>query len=79
MPFGRRNKKHILILLIKIHKLHISDTKSSDKPGTIHKFSTDGIYLNTIDKVIVITYLQFPNKNIISSSDAYNSHRDFFI
>ena len=66
-------------ILIKIHKLHISDTKSSDKPGTIHKFSKDGIYVNTIDKLIVITHLQFPNKNIISSSDAYNSHRDFFI
>ena len=34
--------------------------------------------MNTGDKVVVITYLQFQNKNIISSTDLYNSHKDFF-
>jgi hypothetical protein len=26
----------------------------------------------------VITYLQMPNKNIISSSDAFNAYKDYF-
>ena len=43
---------------------------SSGKPGSFHKFDASGIYINTLDKVIVITDLQFPNKNIISSKDA---------
>jgi methionyl-tRNA formyltransferase len=35
--------------------------------------------MKTIDKAIVITHLQFPNKNIISSADAFNSYKEFFI
>ena len=30
-------------------------------------------------KVIVITHLQFPNKNIITAKDAFNSYRQFFV
>ena len=52
---------------------------SSGKPGSIHKFDASGIYINTRDKVIVITDLQFPNKNIISSKDAFNSYKNFFV
>jgi methionyl-tRNA formyltransferase len=28
--------------------------------------------------MIVITHLQFPNKNVISSNDAFNAYKDFF-
>jgi len=63
---------------IKIHGIEDTTIKSNDEPGTVHKLSKTGLYLNTSDFVIVITYLQFPNKKIISSSDVYNSYRDFF-
>ena len=66
-------------ILIKVHGLEIHDLKSTGTPGSLYKFDKSGIYLNTIDKVIVITHLQFPNKGIISSSDAFNSYNDFFI
>ena len=65
-------------LAIKIHGLEVIDVKSAGKPGTLLKIDRSGIYFNTRDKVIVITYLQFPNKNPISSLDAYNSHQEFF-
>ena len=39
---------------------------------------TNGIYVKTNDCMIVITHLQFPNKNVISASDAFNAYKDFF-
>ena len=64
--------------LIKIHGLEVLDQINTDKPGTIYKFDSTGLFINTIDSVIVITHLQLPNRNIISSSDAFNSYKDFF-
>ena len=64
--------------LIKIHGLEVLDQINTDKPGSIYKFDSTGLYINTIDSVIVITHLQLPNRNIISSSDAFNSYKDFF-
>lgn len=64
--------------LIKIHGLEVLDQINTNKPGTIYKFDSTGLYVNTIDSVIVITHLQLPNRNIISSSDAFNSYKDFF-
>jgi methionyl-tRNA formyltransferase len=64
--------------LIKIHGLEVLDQINTNKPGTIYKFDSTGLYINTIDSVIVITHLQLPNRNIISSSDAFNSYKDFF-
>ena len=66
-------------ITIKIHNLKLTNDLSSGKPGSIHKFDASGIYINTSDKVIVITDLQFPNKNIISSKDAFNSYKNFFV
>ena len=54
------------------------DKKSNGKPGAIYKIDKSGIYINTKDKMTVITNLQFPNKKTISSNDVYNSYRDFF-
>ena len=64
--------------LIKIHGLKVLDQINTNKPGTIYKFDGTGLYINTTDSVIVITHLQLPNRNIISSSDAFNSYKDFF-
>ena len=63
---------------IKIKNLAQVDKQSNDKPGSIYKIDKSGIYLNTMDKMIVITDLQFPDKKTISSNDVYNSYRDFF-
>ena len=65
-------------ITIKIHGIEISKENSEGKPGKIQKIEKDGIYINTKDKVIVITHLQFPNKKIISSTDVYNSYQNFF-
>tara|TARA_Y100001970_G_scaffold215854_1_gene264211 strand:+ start:2233 stop:3153 length:921 start_codon:yes stop_codon:yes gene_type:complete len=65
--------------VIKIHDLIVTTTKSPGKPGDIIDFDKSGIRIKTADYDIVITYLQFPNKNIINSNDAYNSHKKFFI
>ena len=64
---------------IKIAEMHVSDIDSTIEPGKIIKFDTSGLYIKTIDGAIVITYLQFPSKKIISTSDAFNSYRDFFV
>ena len=65
--------------VIKIHGLEVSSTKSSGIPGDIISFSNSGLTFKTVDYDIVITHLQFPNKNIITVKDAYNSYRKFFV
>ena len=63
---------------IKIHNMLETKIINEGKPGTIYKLDSDGLYINTYDSVIVITHLQFPNKNIISSNDVFNSYKEFF-
>ena len=63
---------------IKIHKLHVEPCDLSFKPGEIISFNKEGITIKTLDSSIVITHLQFPNKKIISSQDAFNSYKGFF-
>ena len=70
--FTHKNK------VIKIHGLEISSIKSPGSPGDIISFTNSGLTFKTIDYDIVITHLQFPNKNIITAKDAYNSYREFF-
>ena len=53
--------------VIKIHGLAISSTKSPGSPGDIISFTDSGLCFRTKDYDIVITHLQFPNKNIIST------------
>ena len=63
-------------------KIHGMDLYHEDLPGTsgaIVRFDKTGIYFKTSSGTIVITYLQLPNKNKISSADAYNSYREFFV
>ena len=63
---------------IKIHNMLETKIINGGKPGTIYKLDSDGLYINTNDSMIVITHLQFPNKNIISSNDVFNSYKEFF-
>ena len=65
--------------VIKIHGLEVSSTKSPGIPGDIISFSNSGLTIKTSDYDIVITHLQFPNKNIITVKDAYNSYGQFFV
>ena len=65
--------------VIKIHGLEVSSTKSPGIPGDIISFSNSELTIKTSDYDIVITHLQFPNKNIITVKDAYNSYRQFFV
>ena len=64
--------------LIKIHEIFEKETNSLARPGEIISFNKDGLSIKTNDSSIVITHLQFQNKNIISSKDAFNSYRNFF-
>ena len=63
---------------VKIAKMHEIDQDLDGDVGDIIKFNKTGIYFKTSTKIIVITYLQMPNKNIISAEDAFNAYRDFF-
>ena len=63
---------------IKIHNLHVEPCDLNFTPGEIISFNKYGIKIKTTDSSIVITYLQFPNKKIISSQDAFNSYKGFF-
>ena len=65
--------------MIKVHGMAESRDAFDCPPGSFIKIDKDGITFKTRDTSIVITYLQFPNKNIISSRDAFNSYQDFFI
>ncbi len=64
--------------LIKIKDMYLIDDNNINLLGKEILLLKDGLYIKTSNKVIVITYLQFPNKNIISASDAFNSYKDFF-
>ena len=57
--------------LIKIHGLELLEQHKTGMAGTINNFDSTGLYINTIDYVIVITYLQFPNRGVISFKDAF--------
>ena len=63
---------------IKIHGLEVTNINSTGNPGNLLKIDKSGIHFNTRDMVIVITYLQFPNKQKISSLDVFNSYKSFF-
>ena len=58
--------------VIKIHGLEISSIKSPGSPGDIISFTNSGLTFKTFYYDIVITQLQFTNKNIITAKDAYN-------
>ena len=65
--------------VIKIHGLKISSSASPGNPGDILSLTNSGLTVKTVDYDIVITHLQFPNKNVITAKDAFNSYRQFFV
>ena len=66
-------------IIIKIKGMHIIKGAINDEhTNKKYNLKRDGIYVKTRDYIIVITHLQFPNKNIISASDAFNAYKDFF-
>ena len=65
--------------IVKIKGMFVLDKDNECLDNEIFKFDKSGLIVKTSDKTIVITHLQFPNKNIISSVDAFNSHKEFFI
>ena len=58
--------------------MYIKDAINDEHTSKKYNLKRDGIYVKTHDSVIVITHLQFPNKNVISASDAFNAYKDFF-
>ena len=58
--------------------MHIDNNMHDGVPGTILEITNDGITIKTSNSSIVITHIQFPNKKIISSVDAFNSYLEFF-
>ena len=64
--------------MVKISKMHITEEKFDGSVGSIVRFDKSGLYIKTGTKTIVITYLQMPNKNVISSADAFNAYKQFF-
>lgn len=57
-----------------------SENKESlkEKSSGVFHVTRNGLIVFQGDKVIVITHLQFENKNIIGPKDIYNSYRNFF-
>ena len=65
-------------LVIKIHELDEYKGNKEDIDTKAFRFLSHGLVVKTIDSQIVITYLQFPGKRIISAADAANSYAKFF-
>ena len=65
-------------IAIKIHGIEPLDKFSNIKFSKDIKLLPSGLAFKTKDKPIVITRLQFPGKQIISSKDAINSYAEFF-
>jgi methionyl-tRNA formyltransferase len=65
-------------IAIKIHGLKEYNGNKEAFKGNDFKFISEGLAVKTSDSMIVITYLQFPGKRIISASDAANANAEFF-
>ena len=65
--------------IVKIKGMYVLDNNDAHLENKIFQFNKLGLIVKTADSAIVITHLQFPNKNIISSTDAFNSYKEFFI
>jgi methionyl-tRNA formyltransferase len=65
-------------IAIKIHGLEEYKGNIEDLNLNSFKFISQGLAVKTVDSVIVITYLQFPGKRIITAADAANSYIKFF-
>jgi methionyl-tRNA formyltransferase len=65
-------------ITIKIKEMYVIGDNNFNTNDNVFNFTNLGLLIKTIDKNIVITHLQFPNKNIITSKDAFNAYKEFF-
>ena len=65
-------------ITIKIREMYVIGDNNFNTNDNIFNFTNLGLIIKTVDKNIVITHLQFPNKNIITSKDAFNAYKEFF-
>jgi len=65
-------------ITIKIREMYVIGDNNFNTNDNIFNFTNLGLIVKTVDKNIVITHLQFPNKNIITSKDAFNAYKEFF-
>ena len=65
-------------ITIKIKEMDVIDDIEANLNDNNIMINKNGLYVRTSNKTIVITYLQMPNKNTISSSDAFNAYKDYF-
>ena len=65
-------------LAIKIHGIKQLSTTLNANESTNFNFCSEGLVVKTASEALVITHLQFPGKNVITSQDAANSHAEFF-
>ena len=65
-------------ITIKIREMYVIGDNNFNTDDNIFNFTNLGLIIKTVDKNIVITHLQFPNKNIITSKDAFNAYKEFF-
>ena len=65
-------------ITIKIREMYVMGDNNFNTNDNFFNFTNLGLIIKTIDKNIVITHLQFPNKNIITSKDAFNAYKEFF-
>ncbi|MBL7480551.1 methionyl-tRNA formyltransferase [Legionella bononiensis] len=59
--------------ILRIHKAHLSETVSSQPPGTILQIDKKGMLVATGNKAILIEVIQFPGGKAISIADWLNS------
>ena len=65
-------------ITIKIKEMYVIGDNNFNTNNNFFNFTNLGLIIKTADKNIVITHLQFPNKNIITSRDAFNAYKEFF-
>jgi methionyl-tRNA formyltransferase len=65
-------------ITIKIKEMYVIGDNNFNTNNNFFNFTNLGLIIKTSDKNIVITHLQFPNKNIITSRDAFNAYKEFF-
>ena len=65
-------------LLIKIHGIMLLPDLLQINQSRNFYFCNEGLVVKTASSKLVITHIQFPGKNVITSQDAANSYADFF-
>ena len=65
-------------ITIKIKEMYVIGDNNFNTNDNVFNFTNLGLVIKTVNKNIVITHLQFPNKNVITSKDAFNAYKEFF-